>query len=256
MKSILLLITMFLVSACSHSSNPEDTIEITVSAAASLKDALEEIKIGFNKEFPDIKLYYNFSSSGALQQQIIQGAPTDLFLSASVEKFEQLAQRNLIKKDQSIDILQNSLVLIGKKDSTYDIQSIQELEHLEESKVAIGTPETVPAGAYAKEAFHSLGTWNSMQSRLVFAKDVRQVLSYVESGNVLFGIVYHTDAMSSGKVKILSEIEDTLHSKVIYSLGVVKHTNHPEEAEAFYQFIQSKTAIGIFEKYGFKGLNK
>jgi molybdate transport system substrate-binding protein len=254
LRSILLFFTLILVSACSHSSTTMQA-EITISAAASLKGALEEIQLEFNKEYPDIAIYYNFGSTGSLQQQIIQGAPTDLFLSASKEKFELLIQKELLKTDQSTNLLYNSLVLIGKKDFTSDILSVQDIEQLK-GKVAIGTPETVPAGAYAKEAFQSLKIWNSLQPRLVFAKDVRQVLSYIESGNVELGVVYYTDAMSSEKVEILTEVEASLHSPIIYSLGVVKNTKRPKEAETFYQYLQSKTAIEIFANHGFKGLNK
>jgi molybdate transport system substrate-binding protein len=250
-KSIILFITIFVISACSQT--PKE--EITVSAAASLKDALEEIKVLYKKENPTVEVYYNFGSTGALQQQIIQGAPTDVFFSASKEKFVKLKQKGLLAEDQSVDLLHNTLVLIGKNSTNHKLISLHDLEG-SKGQIAIGTPETVPAGAYAKEALQSIGMWDTLQPRIVPGKDVRQVLSYVESGNVTFGIVYYTDAILTEKVQILSEFDRTLHSPVTYSVGIVEHTKNQKEAEAYYQFLKSETAISIFEKYGFKGLNK
>lgn len=228
-------------------------MEITISAAASLKDALGEIKEAFEEENESVTLYYNFGSTGALKQQITQGAPTDLFFSASKEHFTELLDRKLIDETHSTDLLRNSLVVIGTE-PLGTISSLKDLTGNNIERISIGTPETVPAGKYAKEALLSEKVWGSIEAKLVPTKDVRQVLSYVESKNVSVGIVYQTDALVSKKIKVLYEIPETLHTEPLYSVGVVKDTKLEEEAVAFYEFLQTKKAINIFEKHGFKGL--
>ncbi len=253
MKKIVLMSILLLMSACNMNSHINKN-EITISAAASLKDAIEEIQRDFQEEYPDVLVNINFGSTGTLQQQIIQGAPVDVFISASKEKFEVLKERKLVINEHSTDILQNSLVLIGKKNIKLD--TFQELFNLEFNTIAIGTPETVPAGKYAKETLESIGIWNQMEQKLIFGKDVRQVLSYVETGNVELGIVYLTDALLTDKVIILATPGKELYSPIHYSVGVVSNTKHIEEAVNFYNFLQKDKAIKIFEKYGFEGLRK
>ncbi|KAA0547453.1 molybdate ABC transporter substrate-binding protein [Bacillus sp. BGMRC 2118] len=254
MKKIQLLLCFVILLVAGCSSPSKEKIEITVSAAASLKDALNEIKVIFEKENKDIVIYYNLGSTGSLQQQVMQGAPTDVFLSASKEHLTKLIDNNLINQNHSSDIVSNSLVVIGPNSEDFSIQSLKDLLAID--RISIGTPETVPAGKYAKEALQTEQIWDGIEPKLVPAKDVRQVLSYVESENVQVGIVYKTDAMISKKIKVLYEIPVNLHSPLVYSAGVVKKTKHAEEAQVFYQFIQSKEAISIFEEYGFKGLNE
>ncbi|WP_239454229.1 molybdate ABC transporter substrate-binding protein [Bacillus suaedaesalsae] len=253
MKRSLFILCLVILTSCSGPSNQK--IELTVSAAASLKDALAEIKQAFEVENENVLIYYNLGSTGSLQQQVMQGAPTDVFLSASKEHLTKLVDGNLIDRNQSADLLSNSLVVIGTNTETLKIQSLKDLSNDSIKRVSIGIPETVPAGKYAKEAMQAENVWDEIENKLVPAKDVRQVLSYVESDNVQIGIVYKTDASVSKKAKVLYEIPEGFHTPLVYSAGVVKNTKHAEEARAFYQFLQSKEAITIFEKYGFKGLN-
>ncbi len=253
MRKMILFFILIFLTACNLNSNT-DKIEINISAASSLNEALEEVKVEFEKQYPQIQIFYNFGSSGTLQQQIIQGAPIDLFISASKEKFGQLQDRNLVSSENSVEILQNSLVLIGRENAVID--TFQELEIQEIESIAIGIPETVPAGKYAKETLKSIGIWELVEPKVIYGKDVRQVLSYVETGNVELGIVYLTDAMISEKVRVLATADEKWHSSINYSLGVINHTKHVEEATTFYKFLQERQAIEIFEKYGFKGLEK
>ncbi|MFZ3589860.1 molybdate ABC transporter substrate-binding protein [Bacillus sp. DJP31] len=255
MKYLFLLFILVSFTGCGMQSDIESK-EITISAAASLKDALEEIRDEFTKEYPTIQVSFNFGSSGSLQQQIVQGAPIDLFLSASKEKFELLKQQDLIMKDKSVDILQNSLVLIEKKNANNHVLSFQDIKNNNIQSIAIGLPETVPAGQYAKETFQSIGIWKQIEPKLIYGKDVRQVLSYLETENVELGIVYLTDALTSPKVTVLSTADEKWHSPINYSIGVINNTSHLEETEIFYHFLQRKQVIVIFEKYGFKGLEK
>ena len=257
-----MLILLLFISGCSTNEqtetadNNQDTskekVELTVSAAASLQDALSDIKTEFEKENPTIKLNYNFGASGALQQQISQGAPVDIFFSAAEDKFQNLVDEGLIEESNGIDLVGNDLVLVIPKDSTKGIESFEDLPKA--TKIALGTPESVPAGQYGKDTLENLGLWSTLEEKVVYAKDVRQVLTYVETTNVDAGIVYKTDALTSEKVQIIATAEDDSHDPIIYPVGIIKNSFHLGEAELFYNYLQSDKAIKVLEEYGFKDL--
>ena len=257
-----ILVLLILVSGCSENvtnTNSEKkqgeqvkSVELTISAAASLQDALTDIKTTFEKEHPNVKITYNFGASGALQQQISQGAPVDIFFSAAEDKFQKLEQEGLIEKKNGTDLLGNDLVLIVPKDSSKGIKSFEKLTKAD--KIALGSPESVPAGQYGKETLGNLNILSAVEGKVVYAKDVRQVLTYVETENVDAGIVYKTDALTSTKVKIAATAAENSHAPIIYPVGVMKNSSHPKEAALFYEYLQSKKSMKIFEKYGFKGL--
>lgn len=236
-------------------SNSQENIELTISAAASLEDAFKEIKPLFEAEHKNIKLFFNFGGSGALQKQIIQGAPVDLFFSAAEDKYDELVEKGIIDENQGIDKLANTLVLIIPKESKNSIEGFNNLANLGNGKLALGTPEAVPAGNYGKQTLEHLGLWDQVQGNIVFAKDVRQVLTYVETGNVDAGLVYKTDALTSDKVKVVAEANSESHAPIIYPVGMIKNTKHMKETELFYQFIQDKKAAEVFVKYGFNVLD-
>ncbi|WP_404323227.1 molybdate ABC transporter substrate-binding protein [Cytobacillus firmus] len=227
-----------------------EKVELTISAAASLQDALTEIEARFEKEHPNVLISFNFGASGSLQQQISQGAPADLFFSAAEDKFDKLVNDGLIEEKNGIDLVGNELVLVVPKGSK--IKSFHDLT--EADKFSIGTPESVPAGKYAKELLEKIDIWNNIEEKVVYAKDVRQVLTYVETNNVDAGIVYKTDALISEKVNIVDTAEENTHDPIIYPLGVIKDTSHPEEAKLFYDYLQNEKSMDIFKEYGFKGL--
>jgi molybdate transport system substrate-binding protein len=233
--------------------SPNEKVELIVSAAASLQDALNEITTAFEDENPNVKINYNFGASGSLQQQIFQGAPVDLFFSAAEDKFDQLVEEGLIETENGIDLLGNEIVLVVPKDSNKGISTFEDIGKAE--KISIGTPESVPAGKYAKETLENLNIWKSIERKTVFAKDVRQVLTYVETGNVDAGIVYKTDALVSSKVNIVATAKENTHAAIIYPIGVIKSSSHIKEAKLFYEYLQNKESKMTFEKYGFKGLN-
>jgi len=259
-KSYLILFAILLVvfAGCSAKQDekkqaaPEKSAELTISAAASLQDALTEITANFNKKNSHVKINYNFGASGALQQQISQGAPVDLFFSAAEDKFAQLVSDGMIEKKNGTDLVGNQLVLIVPKDSTKGIKKIEDLPKAE--KVSIGTPEAVPAGKYAKDVLGNLSIWNEVEGKIVYAKDVRQVLTYVETGNVDAGMVYKTDALTSEKVEIAATADEKTHTPIVYPVGIIKASSHPKEAMLFYEYLQTEEAMKVFEKYGFKGL--
>lgn len=250
--SIIIGLMFIMITGCSSSEHSHDEeIELTISAAASLKESLEEIKEMFEQDFPQINIRFNFGGSGSLQQQISQGAPVDLFFSASEDKFNELIDDGLIDQDNSTPLLNNEIVLIAESSNPYKLSSFEDLVDSQIEHIAIGIPETVPVGEYAKETLEHINIWSDIEAKIVFAKDVRQVLSYVETGNVAAGIVYSTDALVSDQVTIIQSAVPSSHSPIHYPVGIINHTKNYEAAKEFYHFLQKDEALEVFEEYGF-----
>jgi molybdate transport system substrate-binding protein len=250
---------LILISCSNEETNQvskTSEVELTISAAASLTDVLNELQSMYKEENSDVKLFFNYGGSGTLQSQILQGAPVDLFISADESKFKELMEANLIDSENAMNLVGNEIVLVAAKGGSVTLKGFEDLRELETNSIAIGTPETVPAGAYAKQTLENLHIWSDIKSKVVLAKDVRQVLTYVETGNVEAGVVYKTDALSSDKVEIIEIAEPTTHERIIYPAGVINKSNHKQEANDFYQFLQSEEAMSVFEKYGFLQLGE
>ncbi|MDR4887172.1 molybdate ABC transporter substrate-binding protein [Fredinandcohnia sp. QZ13] len=246
----LLILGLFLHGCGSPEVNDDvESIEITVSAAASMQNVLEELKKNFEEKHSKIDISFNFGASGALAQQISQGAPVDLFLSASLEKFNALRDDGLIHNKFEQNLIGNEIVLITPKENNNNIKSMEDLKKAE--RISIGIPEIVPAGAYAKEALNNMGLWNTIENQLVLAKDVRQVLTYVETENVDAGFVYKTDTQTSDQIQVITSVDSKFHSPIIYPIGVIKSSKHVEEATLLYEYLSSEEAITLFEEYGF-----
>jgi len=232
-----------------------EAAELTVSAAASLTNALEEIEAAFEGEYPAVNVVYNFGASGALQRQIEQGAPVDLFLSAAAEPMEALVEQRLVDPNRVASLLTNELVVIvpsgGGSGGIAAVGSLADLASENVRNVAIGIPDSVPAGGYAREALTASGLWDALEPKLVQAKDVRQVLQYVETGNADAGFVYRTDAMTSDGVDIAVVVDPALHEPISYPAGIVSGTKHAAAAETFLTYLQSEAAAAVFAKYGF-----
>lgn len=231
--------------------DPQETVELTISAAASLTDAMKEIETNFEAANPNIKLNFNFGASGALQQQIEQGAPSDIFVSAASKNLNALVEENLIAEANQQNLLQNSLVAVVSADRADEVSSEKDLTSDTIKTIAIGIPESVPAGTYAKEALTNAKLWDQLESKLVQGKDVRQVLQYVETGNADAGFVYKTDALTSDQVKIAFEVDKKSYTPANYPVGIIEGTKHRTEAEQFYTYLQSPEVLDVFAKYGF-----
>lgn len=229
--------------------------EIIVSAAASLKDSLTEIEKLYSYEKPDVKVTFNFGGSGMLQQQIEQGAPADLFISAGESQIKALNQTGLLVKDSVVNLVGNDLVVIAGKENN-EVNALQDLTKSSVQHVSIGTPESVPAGKYAQESLIKLNLWDNLQSKTVLAKDATQVLSYVETGNAEAGIVYKSDAQGSEKVKVVMSLPSGSHSAIVYPAGVVAASKNQQAADDFLEYLQSSEALKVFRKYGFSTLEK
>jgi molybdate transport system substrate-binding protein len=234
----------------SPGTSPTPPDEVTVSAAISLKDALDEISHLYSTEHPSAEVHFNLGGSGTLQRQIEQGAPVDIFISASPKEMDSLQSQGLLLPDTRKDLARNSVVLIIPAGST-SISGFQDLTKAAVKTVAVGEPQTVPAGKYAREVLTHFGIYDKLKPKLVLAKDVRQVLTYVETGNADAGIVYATDAKISMKVTVAATAPEDSHSPVVYPAAVIKNSKNAAAAKAFLDFLASEKARTVFQKYGF-----
>ena len=235
-----------------NTNNSLDGKEVNLAAAASLKNAFDKDLIPlFEKKYPGVKVTPTYASSGDLQSQIENGLGADVFMSASNKQMNKLANESLINNDTNVQFLENKVVLIVPKNSSSNITSFDDLKNVS-GNIAIGDPESVPAGQYAKEVMTSMGIWNDTQSKLSLGTDVTAVLNQVAQGSAECGIVYATDAKSNDDVKVVCEAPNgTLKTPVIYPVAELKNPKNPEAAKAFMEFLQTPEAKAIFEKYGF-----
>lgn len=224
-------------------------VSLTVSAAASLQGALGEVEAAYFEGHPKVDFRNNFGSSGTLAREIEQGAPVDVFLSAAAEPMDDLVSKGLIMAGSRENILRNSLVLIAPPDSK--LQGVEGLADRSTKLIAIGDPASVPAGQYAQQTLIALHLNDQVKGKLVLGKDVRQVLTYVETGNADAGFVYATDARVSGRVRVIATMPESAHEPIVYPVGVVKTSANREAARAFIKFLGSPTAKAIFTRNGY-----
>jgi molybdate transport system substrate-binding protein len=234
-----------MVSGCFHSQR----ISLTISAAASLQGALGEVEAAYFAGHPKVDFRNNFGSSGTLAQEIEQGAPVDLFLSAAAKPMDDLVGKGLITAGSRKNILRNSLVLIAPLDSK--LQGLPDLAARSTKLIAMGDPTSVPAGEYAQQTLNVLHLNDQVKGKLVLGKDVRQVLTYVETGNADAGFVYATDARISGRVRVVATVPETAHEPIVYPAAVVKTSANQQAARTFIEFLGSSEAKAIVTKNGY-----
>ena len=225
--------------------------EIIILAAASLTDVCGELEKQYEEQHGDIDLVFSYAGSGALQTQIEEGAPADIFISAAKKQMNALQEEKLMQDGTVTDLLENKVVLIVPEESSIGISSFDDLTDQKVKLIGIGEPESVPAGQYAKKVFESLGIWDAVEKKLNYGTDVRTVLAWVEAGEADCGVVYATDAYTTDKVKIVAEAPEGSCDRVIYPAGVTASSSKQEEAKAFLDYLQSDEAMKVFEKYGF-----
>lgn len=230
---------------------PQAVVELNISAAVSLKDALAEIQKNYAAKHANIKLLFNLGASGSLQKQIEQGAPADIFISAAPKQMDELQDKKLVNSATRKNLVENKLVVVVPKDSSLSIMKLEDMTQANVKKIALGETAVVPAGQYAKEALQKLGVWDKIQDKVVFAKDVRTVLAYTETGNVEAGMVYKTDAISSDKIKIVASAPEGSHKPIIYPIAVVSATKQAKAAEDFVAYLFTPESKAVLEKYGF-----
>ena len=225
---------------------------ILVAAAASLKNAYEDELIPmFEEQYPGVTVEGTYDSSGKLQTQIEEGLEADVFMSAATKQMKALDEEGMIASDTIVNLLENKIVLIVPTGSDSKIDSFEKIG--DAASIALGDPESVPAGQYAKEALTTLNVWDSIQDKVSFGTNVTEVLNQVAAASADAGIVYATDAASKAdQVTVVAEApEGSLEKKVIYPVAVVKATAHEDAAKAFVDFLQTPEAIAVFESYGF-----
>lgn len=249
-----LILVLFATFIFTFKYLPSTNTTLLVSAASSLQESLEEIKLLFQQSEANITINYNFGSSGALQQQIENGAAVDIFIAAAKQQMDALQQKGLILTNSRRNLLTNHLALIVPASSNLPITSFKQLVNSYVKRVAVGEPRSVPVGQYTKELFENLGIWQQINSKFVFGNNVRNVLASVISGNADAGVVYITDAKISKKVKIVAIAPENLHSEIIYPLAIIKNSKNLQVSDKYLNFLSNNVAINIWTKYGF-GIN-
>ncbi|WP_421658928.1 molybdate ABC transporter substrate-binding protein [Leptothermofonsia sp. ETS-13] len=242
-----------IVAANFHTFTPifaQGSTQLTVSAAASLTDVLKEIGPLYRRSRPNVNLRYNFASSGALQRQIENGAPVDVFISAAEKQMNALQQKGLLLPGTRRNLLTNRMVLIVPTNSS-GITNLQSLKSGNVKRIAIGDPRSVPVGQYSEQVLRKQGLWELLKPKYVLANNVRQVLQFVESGNAQAGLVYITDAKTTSQVKVVQMIPANLHDPIVYPIAVIKTSRNPATARNFSQFLSGNAARKVFTRYGF-----
>ncbi len=241
-KGLFFVFVVFIVFAVTAHAG-----DINLSAAASMKEAVTELTDIFAKNNPGVKFQNNFGASGALAKQIENGAPADWFVSANLEWMDYLKNKKIIDEKSINTFAYNTLVFVGKPE--LKVKTIQDVITLD--KIAIGSPQSVPAGEYAVAAFKKAGIDRQLENKLVMAKDVRACLTYADTGEVSGAFVYRTDAALAKNVKILFTVSQDLYPRVIYPMGLTVAGSKKPEAVAFYKYLQSPEAEKVLIKYGF-----
>lgn len=224
--------------------------ELLVSAAASLTNAFTDVEKQFETANPGVKVIFNFAASGALMQQIAKGAPVDVFASADQKTMDQAKEKSLIMTETRKDFVSNGLVLIVPKDSKLSIKGVKDLTETKLARIALGNPETVPAGRYAQELLTNAGIWESLKPKYIYGESVRQVLDYVGRSEVDAGFVFSTDAIvAKDKVQVVAKAEG--HQPIRYPVAIVAGTKKKELSQRFIDFLLGSEGQSILARYGF-----
>ena len=245
-KVVFLLLAVLLTVVPARAQN------LTVFAAASLKEALDEAGQQFLRANGQ-KVVIAYAASPALARQIENGAPADIFISADLDWMDYVEQRKLVKAGTRANLLHNRLVLIAPADSKLQIElkpGFPLAKLLGDGRLSMADPDSVPAGKYGKAALENLGVWSSVESRVARGDNVRAALVFVARGEAALGIVYQTDALADKKVRMVARFPQETHAAITYPVAVMAASRHPAAA-AFVNYLKSAEARAIFEKYGF-----
>jgi molybdate transport system substrate-binding protein len=224
--------------------------DLTVSAAASLSQAFNEIGAAFEAQQPGTRLRFNFAASDALLAQIARGAPVDVFASADIESMDKADAQQLLVPGTRRQFAANALVLVTPADSTLPLRALADLGRPDVKRVALGKPEGVPAGRYAKGALDAAGLWPVVQAKAVYAINVRQSLDYVARGEVEAGFVYATDAaVQKDKVKVALTVPTA--TPIANPIAVVAGSPNAQAARRFIDFVTSPAGQAVLARHGF-----
>jgi molybdate transport system substrate-binding protein len=216
----------------------------------SLRSVVEELSVIYQEQNRHVTLLHNFAPSGALQSQIEEGAPIDIFMSAAAAQMNNLQDQGLIY-GTGRNLVRNTLVIIVPSDSDIEIEGFADVVHDSVRFFGTGDPETMPFGRFAWEVFDNLGIIEQVEDKFVFGSDVRAVLTWVETGEVDAGAVFLTDALTSDNVRVVEAADAALHSPSVNPVGIVNASPYKAEAQNFVDFLFSDTARAVFERHGF-----
>ncbi|WCP84029.1 molybdate ABC transporter substrate-binding protein [Vibrio harveyi] len=241
-----------LVAILSVSSAANAATELKVYAASSMTNAVNDIAQQFETKY-DVTVTPVYGGSSSIARQILNGAPADIFISANTKWMDYLVKSKAVKNDSVTNLVRNSLVLIAPKASTIEPFDFSDAnawnQALEDNRLALGNPVSVPAGMYAKESLTNLGVWKKLERQIAPAKNVRLALALVERGEAPLGVVYKTDALLTDKVKVVGEFANDTHADIIYPAAIVKDST---QSEQFFEYLKSDDAKKVFAQYGFQ----
>jgi molybdate transport system substrate-binding protein len=226
--------------------------DVTIYAAASLRDALDELAREYERQGRG-KAAISYAGSPMLARQIEKGAPADLFISADTDWMDYMAVRGLIRIETRVNLLSNRLVLIAPADSRVQLtisRGFPLAALLGDRRLAMADPDSVPAGKYGRTALESLGVWNEVASKVARAENVRAALALVARAETPFGIVYRTDALAEPRVRIVGEFARSLHPEIIYPAAVVA-SSRSKIAYAYLRYLRSHAALAVWQRHGF-----
>ena len=240
------------VAACALTAvaMPAFAGEVLVSAAASLTKAFKELATQYETAHPDTKVLTTFGSSDVVLRQIVEGAPADVFASADQKAMDKAVDAKAVDPSTRVNFARNEVVLIVPADNPHQIASLADLNKPDVTRIALGNPASVPVGRYTQAALEKAGAWDVVKAHEVLGENVRQVLSYVERGEVDAGFVYATDAaIMKDKVKVVAVVETPV--PVSYPIALVQRDGRAPEAADFLKFLTSADGQAVLSRYGF-----
>jgi molybdate transport system substrate-binding protein len=242
------LLLLVLLAACGGG----ERARVTVAAAASLREVMTELEAAYEKAHPGMEVRTTFGGSGALRQQIEQGAPVDLFVSAAAAPMDALARAGRVDEATRRTFAGNELVLIVPAQGGAALAGFADLAKPEVKRVALGAPASVPAGEYAEEALRAAGVLEAVRAKAVYAQDVRQVLAFVSSGNADAGLVYRTDAAVTARVRVAAAAPAGSHRPIVYPAAVLADGPNPGGARAYFAFLMGPEGRAALRRRGFR----
>jgi molybdate transport system substrate-binding protein len=244
------LLTMAVALVAMAPQNVPERPIVTVSAAVSLTDALMAVAQEYARAGGGT-IRFNFGASNVLARQIVNGAPVDLFISADAAQMDVVARAGLLKDQSRVDLLTNQLAVVVPNDRRRTFASIKDLTGQAYRRIAIGDPEAVPAGVYAKQYLEGEGLWTAIEPRVVPSASVRAALVAVESGAADAAIVYRTDARVSTRASVAFVVPAERGPKIVYPAAIVRTSTEPAESQRFMNFLRSAAGARVFERFGF-----
>ncbi|GAA0437128.1 molybdate ABC transporter substrate-binding protein [Lentibacillus halophilus] len=251
---VILIFAAAVISVGCTGQDNADTSEVVVSASSSLSDVLGDLADAFQEEHPDAALSFHYGASSKLADQISNGSPVDVFLSAGQQPIEQLTGQNLLTTDTEMDFARNRLILASSKQESFPATSIKQLPELNIKQIAMGNPENIAAGKYATQALKKSGVWETIKETIVYTNEGGRSLTYVESGNMEAGFIYSSDLQRSELIQNVFTIDDDLHAPIIYTGAVITSSKDKQTAKAFVSFLQTDKARSILKNHGFSGV--